>query len=259
MAAPRPCLRSRPGPKPTTAKKGAEEIRQALQSKLDASLKAIGSDYIDILLYHDALDENLLFHSETMKFFSDSKNNGVIKACGFSTHNEYLNLHSRNNAESFYDIIMVPFNHKGSFVHSVSGRFSEWNQEITDSLLKGAYDTLLKSGTSIDNILVEHVPGSFEIPYAARLIAEKMKPDAVICLGCVIQGETRHFDFICQAVTQGITELNLRYNNPFIFGILTTQNIDQARERAGGKHGNKGIEAAITAIKMVALRRKFGD
>jgi 6,7-dimethyl-8-ribityllumazine synthase len=136
---------------------------------------------------------------------------------------------------------------------------SEWNKEITESLLKGAYDTLLKSGTSTGNILVEHVPGSFEIPYAAKLIAEKMKPDAVICLGCVIQGETRHFDFICQAVTQGITELNLRFNIPFIFGILTTQNIEQARQRAGGKHGNKGVEAAITAIKMAALKRKFPD
>jgi 6,7-dimethyl-8-ribityllumazine synthase len=136
---------------------------------------------------------------------------------------------------------------------------SEWNKEITESLLKGAFDALLKCGTSTGNIIVEHVPGSFEIPYAAKLIAEKMKPDAVICLGCVIQGETRHFDFICQAVTQGITELNLHYYIPFIFGILTTQNIEQARERAGGKHGNKGIEAAVTAIKMIKLKRKFAD
>jgi 6,7-dimethyl-8-ribityllumazine synthase len=136
---------------------------------------------------------------------------------------------------------------------------SEWNMEITESLLKGAYDVLLKSGIAAGNILVEHVPGSFEIPYAAKLLAEKMKPDAVICLGCVIQGETRHFDFICQSVTHGITELNLRYPIPFIFGILTTKNIEQARERAGGKYGNKGVEAAVTAIKMVAMRRKFLD
>jgi 6,7-dimethyl-8-ribityllumazine synthase len=136
---------------------------------------------------------------------------------------------------------------------------SDWNKEITESLLKGAYDTLMKSGTSAGNILVEYVPGSFEIPFAARFLAEKMNPDAVICLGCVIQGETRHFDFICQAVTHGITELNLRYPVPFIFGILTTKNIEQARERAGGKHGNKGIEAAVTAIRMVALKRKFAD
>jgi 6,7-dimethyl-8-ribityllumazine synthase len=136
---------------------------------------------------------------------------------------------------------------------------SEWNKEITESLLKGAYDVLLKSGTAAGNILVEHVLGSFEIPYAAKLLAEKMKPDAVICLGCVIQGETRHFDFICQSVTHGITELNLRYPTPFIFGVLTTKNIEQARERAGGKYGNKGVEAAITAIKMVAMKRKFLD
>jgi 6,7-dimethyl-8-ribityllumazine synthase len=156
---------------------------------------------------------------------------------------------------SEFDPSSVPSSRKMRFAIIVS----EWNKEITAALLNGAYDTLLKSGSITDNILVEHVPGSFEIPYAAKLIAEKMKPDAVICLGCVIQGETRHFDFICQAVTQGITELNLRYNIPFIFGILTTQNIEQARERAGGKHGNKGVEAAITAIKMVAMRRRFLD
>jgi 6,7-dimethyl-8-ribityllumazine synthase len=136
---------------------------------------------------------------------------------------------------------------------------SEWNREITESLLKGAFDVLLKSGTAADNIIVEHVPGSFEIPYAARLLAEKMNPDAVICLGCVIQGETRHFDFICQSVTHGITELNLHSTIPFIFGILTTKNIEQARERTGGKKGNKGVEAALTAIRMVAMRRKFID
>ena len=136
---------------------------------------------------------------------------------------------------------------------------AEWNSEITESLLKGAYDTLMKAGTSEGNILVQHVPGSFELTFAARILAEQMKPDAIICLGCVIQGETRHFDFICQSVTHGITELNLRFPIPFIFGVLTTNNIDQARERAGGKHGNKGIEAAITAIRMIALKRKFAD
>jgi aryl-alcohol dehydrogenase-like predicted oxidoreductase len=120
-------------------KKGAEEIRQALQSKLEASLKALGTDYIDILLYHDAIDENLLYHSETLRFFSDSKTAGVIKACGFSTHNEYLNLHARNITENFYDVIMVPFNHKGSFVHSVTGRFSEWDQTKLIGILEEAY------------------------------------------------------------------------------------------------------------------------
>ncbi len=126
-------------------KKGVEEIRQALQSKLDASLKAIGSDYFDILLYHDAIDESLLYHSETMKFFSDAKSSGLIRACGFSAHNDYLNLHSRNNTENFYDIIMTPFNHKGSFIHSVNGRYSEWDQPRLIRILEEAY----KKGTGI--------------------------------------------------------------------------------------------------------------
>jgi 6,7-dimethyl-8-ribityllumazine synthase len=156
---------------------------------------------------------------------------------------------------SEFDPSTVPSSKTMRFVIVVS----EWNKEITESLLKGAYDVLLKSGTTPDNIIVEHIPGSFEIPYAARLLAEKMNPDAVICLGCVIQGETRHFDFICQSVTHGITELNLRSSIPFIFGILTTKNIEQARERAGGEHGNKGVEAAVTAIKMAAMRRKLVD
>ena len=109
-------------------KKGAEEIRTVLSTKLEESLKALNTDYIDIMLYHDALDENLLFHPEVMKFFSGMKKDGVIRACGFSAHFESLNLHARNNSEQFYDTIMVPFNHKGSFVHSETGRYAEWDQ-----------------------------------------------------------------------------------------------------------------------------------
>ena len=119
-------------------KKGAEEIRTALSSKLEASLKALNSDYIDILLYHDAIDENLLFHSEVLRFFDTMKRSGVIRANGFSAHNDYLNLHERNNREGFYDVIMVPFNHKGSFVHSVTGRYSEWDQTRLISVLTDA-------------------------------------------------------------------------------------------------------------------------
>jgi predicted aldo/keto reductase-like oxidoreductase len=119
-------------------KKGAEEIRNALQTKLDASIKALGSDYIDVLLYHDATDENLLFHSETMKFFTEMKSSGVIKAHGFSTHNDYMNLPERNNKEVFYDVLMVPFNPKGSFVHSVTGNYSEWDQKKLISVLSEA-------------------------------------------------------------------------------------------------------------------------
>jgi len=101
-------------------KKGAAEIKDALSSKFDASLKALNTDYLDIMLYHDALDESLLFHQETMKFFAEMKKSGAIKAHGFSTHNDHLNLPERNNSENFYDVIMVPFNHRGSFVHSVT-------------------------------------------------------------------------------------------------------------------------------------------
>jgi aryl-alcohol dehydrogenase-like predicted oxidoreductase len=119
-------------------KKGASEIKEVLSEKLRASLKALNTDFIDVLLYHDALDEKLLFHNETLKFFDDMKKSGVIKAHGFSTHNDYLNLPERNNSEQFYDVIMVPFNHKGSFVHSVTGNFSQWDQEKLISVLNEA-------------------------------------------------------------------------------------------------------------------------
>ncbi len=119
-------------------RKGAEEIRSALSFKLEASIKALNTDYIDIMLYHDAIDENLLFHQETMKFFAEMKKSGVIKAHGFSTHNDYMNLPARNNSEVFYNVIMVPFNHKGSFVHSVTGNYSEWDQNKLISILTEA-------------------------------------------------------------------------------------------------------------------------
>ena len=119
-------------------RKGAGEIRSALSLKLEASMKALNSDYIDVMLYHDAKDENLLFHQETMKFFAEMKKSGVIKAHGFSTHNDYMNLPVRNNSEVFYNVVMVPFNHKGSFVHSVTGNYSEWDQNKLISVLTEA-------------------------------------------------------------------------------------------------------------------------
>ena len=134
---------------------------------------------------------------------------------------------------------------------------SDWNSEITTKLLAGAVTTLKKFDTADNNIIVKHVPGSFELALGAQFIAEYDDVDAVICLGCVIQGETPHFTYICQGVTQGISQLNLDYNIPFVFGVLTTVNKQQALERAGGKHGNKGDEAAITAIKMAALQRQM--
>jgi 6,7-dimethyl-8-ribityllumazine synthase len=134
---------------------------------------------------------------------------------------------------------------------------SEWNSEITMALLDGALKTLKKHEVSDRNILVKHVPGSFELPLGAQFIAEYDDVDAIICLGCVIEGETPHFTYICQGVTQGITQLNLEYNIPFIFGVLTTSNRQQALDRAGGKHGNKGSEAAVAAIKMASLQRQM--
>ena len=134
---------------------------------------------------------------------------------------------------------------------------ADWNPEVTHALLAGAENTLRRHGVSQEDIVVRHVPGTFEITLAAQWLAEYDDLDGVICLGCVIQGETPHFTYICQGVTQGITHLNLDYNIPFIFGVLTTNNHLQALERAGGKHGNKGIEAAVTAIRMATLQRQI--
>jgi 6,7-dimethyl-8-ribityllumazine synthase len=128
---------------------------------------------------------------------------------------------------------------------------------VTHALLEGTKKTLKKHGAKESHIVIRHVPGSFELTLGAQFLAEYDDLDAVICLGCVIQGETPHFTYICQSVTQGITQLNLEYNIPFIFGVLTTLNQEQALERAGGKHGNKGDEAAVTAIKMAALQREM--
>jgi 6,7-dimethyl-8-ribityllumazine synthase len=133
---------------------------------------------------------------------------------------------------------------------------SEWNTEITEALYKGAYETLLKHGATSGNIRKEYVPGTFELTYGAAKMIKSENLDAVIVLGCVIQGETRHFDFICQGVAYGISKLNIKYKTPVIFGVLTTNNLQQAIDRAGGKHGNKGDEAAITAVKMAALKNR---
>jgi 6,7-dimethyl-8-ribityllumazine synthase len=134
---------------------------------------------------------------------------------------------------------------------------SEWNPDITFAMRDAAIKTLIRLGAKEDDMVVKHVPGTFELTLGAQWLAESEEFDAIICLGCVIQGETRHFDYICQGVTQGITQLNLVYSIPVVFGVLTTNTIEQARDRAGGKHGNKGDEAAITAIKMAALKKEL--
>lgn len=136
---------------------------------------------------------------------------------------------------------------------------SEWNTEITDSLLKGAIETLKEAGCEDTDISVKYVPGTFELTLGAQFFAEYTDVDAVIVLGCVIQGETRHFDFVCQGVTQGVTQLMIHWNMPVAFGVLTTENMDQALDRAGGKHGNKGDEAAATAIKMAKLQKDMEE
>ncbi len=134
---------------------------------------------------------------------------------------------------------------------------SEWNREITGALLDGTLKTLAGLKVKEENIHVKWVPGSFELTLGAQFMAEYTNVDAIICLGCVIQGETRHFEFICQSVSKGITDLNINYNMPFIFGVLTTDTLEQARERSGGKHGNKGDEAAVTAVRMIALQKEM--
>jgi 6,7-dimethyl-8-ribityllumazine synthase len=130
---------------------------------------------------------------------------------------------------------------------------AEWNAKITGALYKGAYQSLVEHGAEEQNIFTYPVPGSFELTSGADLLLKHENLDAVICLGCVIQGETRHFDFICAAVANGVSNVAIKYEKPVIFGVLTTDNEQQAIDRAGGKHGNKGVEAAVTAIKMADL------
>lgn len=135
---------------------------------------------------------------------------------------------------------------------------SEWNEEITEGLLSGAKQTLLDNGCPENQIRVEYVPGTFELPLGAQYFFESQPVDAVICIGSVIQGETRHFDFVCEGATQGIKDVSLKYNKPAIFCVLTDNTKQQGIERSGGKHGNKGTEAAVTAIKMVDLKKRLG-
>ncbi len=130
---------------------------------------------------------------------------------------------------------------------------SEWNTDVTEALFSGAYQTLIQHGTTAENIVRGNVPGSYELTLAAQWMAQRDDIDAVIAIGCVIQGETKHNDYINHAVAQGLTHVSLKTNKPVIFGVLTPNNQQQALDRAGGKHGNKGDEAAITAIKMLGL------
>ena len=147
----------------------------------------------------------------------------------------------------------TPFEFSSAYKKSIGIVVSEWNDRITDSLFKGAKETLIQHGVLEGNILVKYVPGSFELPLGAKWMLEKTRVDAVICIGCIIQGETRHFDFIAQAVADGIMNVGLEHSKPVIFSVLTCNNMIQAEDRAGGKHGNKGVEGAVSALKMLAF------
>ena len=147
---------------------------------------------------------------------------------------------------SEYDADKIP-NGKGKKIGIV---VSEWNKAVTFKLHEGCWETLLKHGVDEKDITLQIVPGSFELPMGARQLAIQEKPDAIICLGCVIKGETDHDKYINQAVASGIMQLGLTTGIPVIFGVLTPNTQEQAEERAGGKHGNKGVEAAIAALRM---------
>ena len=131
---------------------------------------------------------------------------------------------------------------------------ASWHHQVTEALFNGAYQTLLDGGAKTENIFKCTVPGSFELTTAAAYLANLKRYDAIICLGCVIQGETRHFEFICNAVANGLTTISIQHQLPVIFGVLTTDTLEQAMERAGGKMGHKGVDAALTAIQMAELK-----
>ncbi len=134
---------------------------------------------------------------------------------------------------------------------------SEWNDSITGNLLKGAVDALMENGVQEENIDVVHVPGTFELPLGCQWMCETNKYDGLVAIGVVIQGETRHFDFVCEGATQGIMNVTLKHNLPVSFCVLTDNNLQQSIDRSGGKHGNKGTECAVACLKMIGLKRSL--
>jgi 6,7-dimethyl-8-ribityllumazine synthase len=136
---------------------------------------------------------------------------------------------------------------------------SAWNPDITGALRDGAVETLLKHGVALKDIREEAVPGSFELPVAAKLLLAAHDLDGVICIGSVVRGETPHFDFVCQATAHGVMQVGLDTGRPVIFCVLTDNDMEQARARSGGKLGNKGVEAAVALLKMAELRRRLGS
>ncbi len=137
---------------------------------------------------------------------------------------------------------------------SIGIAVSEWNYNITGNLLKGVVETLEKHGVLRSNITIKHSPGTFELPSTAQFLARTNQYDGIITIGSVIQGETKHFDFVCHAASQGVKDVALRENLPVIFCVLTDNTLQQAIDRSGGKHGNKGVEAAVACLKMIDLQ-----
>jgi len=159
---------------------------------------------------------------------------------------------TENNNLSAYDKTTIPNAKDFRFGIVVS----EWNADITNGMFQGAFDAILDCGGIKENIVRWNVPGSFELVYGCKKMIQSYDMlDAVIAIGSVIQGETKHFDYVCEAVSQGIMKLNVQGEIPVIFCVLTDNNLQQAIDRSGGKHGNKGTEAAISAIKMAQLRK----
>lgn len=154
---------------------------------------------------------------------------------------------------SSYDPATVPSAEALSFGIVVS----EWHPEITHALYEGCFQTLVEHGAKAENIHTAQVPGSFELPLGAQLLAAHKKVDAVVCLGCVIKGETPHNDYINRSVASALSQLSLVSSKPFVFGLLTPDTLEQAQDRAGGPYGNKGVEAAITAIRMATLKQEI--
>lgn len=165
----------------------------------------------------------------------------------------FYDMATKNKNLSVYDPSKVPSG-RGKKIGVI---VSEWNEEITEGLKNGAIDALLACCTYERDIFVEYVPGTFELPLGAQFLLESKNVDAVIAIGCVVRGETAHFDYVCQGATQGIQNVNLEYNKPVMFCVLTDDNIKQSKARSGGKLGNKGTEAAIGVLKMLGLQDKL--
>ncbi|MDC1492939.1 6,7-dimethyl-8-ribityllumazine synthase [Flavobacteriaceae bacterium] len=157
-------------------------------------------------------------------------------------------MSTQNSSLSNYDSEKVP---NGNSL-TIGLVVSEWNDKITESLYDGAYNTLTKFGVATNNIKRINVPGSFELVFGSKKMIQS-KVDVVIAIGCVIKGETEHFDYICKSVSKGIIDLNISFDTPVVFCVLTDNNMQQSIDRSGGKYGNKGVEAAITALKLANI------